>query len=113
MIVFRVNKVENLRIPATTQETIDFQSNLTGRRKAIQANGPKPKVKIELIDPRRSGSDEGHDNWETEAANVGVEKYFEWMSNNEHAFSLDAEYYTRSPTFKVSLINARDNSVMG
>ena len=35
------------------------------------------------------------------------------MSNNEHAFLLDNEYYTRTPNFTVTLINAKDNTKMG
>merc|ERR1719230_2360651 len=35
------------------------------------------------------------------------------MSNNEHTFILDNEYYTRTPQLMVTLINARDNQTMG
>jgi hypothetical protein len=116
MIVFRVLSVEDLRMPETEGMgyVASLKKGVQETRTYIADNGPKPKVKIELVDPRMAGrTGATHETWETDAAPIGIQDLYEWRSNNEHAFYLDNEYYTRTPKFKITLINAKDNSTIG
>jgi hypothetical protein len=135
MMVIRVKAVEKLFISAAST------AGMLGTTNTVKSSGPKPKVRLELVDYRNQASgmrpaggaqqqgagygntgatgtssahhgSKGTQSWETEAAPTGVKEYV-WMSNNEHSIFLDNEYYTRTPTVLVTLINSRDNSVMG
>merc|ERR1740138_1689666 len=54
-----------------------------------------------------------YEKWETEAAQSGVDyvKGYWWRSNNEKAFEIDNEFFTRTPMFKVTLLNTRGGEI--
>jgi hypothetical protein len=93
-------------------------------------------VRIELLDPRKEQEYSAairaalaetekkeittkylrtrlYEKWETEASQSGVDyvKGYWWRSNNEKAFEIDNEFFTRTPMFKVTLLNTRGGEI--